>query len=124
MSETETQTAPSFERAKLIAAAVLLVGGFVVFFVLVNQAVWLRSVALVAGLLLAFGVYCWSLQGRGFLLFTRDAYRELGKVVWPARKEALQMTGIVFALVLLLAISLGTVDWMLSKLVALFFGWK
>jgi preprotein translocase SecE subunit len=36
--------------------------------------------------------------------FGRDSVREVKKVVWPARNEALQMTGYVFAFVFVMAL--------------------
>jgi preprotein translocase subunit SecE len=50
---------------------------------------------------------------------------EAKKVVWPTRKETLQTTGIVFAFVVVMAITLWitdkTLEWVLYDLVL---GWK
>ncbi len=57
--------------------------------------------------------------------FGRDSWREVGKVVWPSRKEALQMTGYVFAFVVVMALFLfltdKTLEWVLYDLIL---GWK
>ena len=50
---------------------------------------------------------------------------EVKKVVWPTRKEALQMTGYVFAFVVVMALFLWltdkTLEWLLYDLIL---GWK
>jgi len=51
--------------------------------------------------------------------------REVKKVVWPTRKEALQMTAYVFAFVVVMALFLWltdkTLEWVLYDLIL---GWK
>ena len=51
--------------------------------------------------------------------------REMRKVVWPARREAIQMTAYVFGFVLLMAIFLWlsdkTLEWVIYDLLL---GWK
>jgi preprotein translocase subunit SecE len=63
--------------------------------------------------------------GKQLAAFGRDSWREVGKVVWPSRKEALQMTGYVFAFVVVMALFLWltdkTLEWVLYDLVL---GWK
>jgi preprotein translocase subunit SecE len=51
--------------------------------------------------------------------YIRDSYRELQKVVWPARKETMQFTWIVFLFVLILGLFLWLVD---SSLAWLLYG--
>ena len=51
--------------------------------------------------------------------YVKDSWRELGKVVWPTRKEAVQFTWIVFLFVVILALFLWLVD---SSLSWLFYG--
>jgi preprotein translocase subunit SecE len=70
----------------------------VAFYLLGKQDLWLRVLALLV--LLAAAVACSSLgAGKQLIAFGRDAVREVKKVVWPTRKEAMQMTGYVFAFV-------------------------
>jgi preprotein translocase subunit SecE len=49
----------------------------------------------------------------------------VGKVVWPSRKESLQMTGYVFAFVVVMALFLWladkTIEWLLYDLIL---GWR
>jgi preprotein translocase subunit SecE len=51
--------------------------------------------ALIVGLVLAAAGVFLDLRGQGFIGFARDAWRE-SKVVWPTRKETMQMTLYVF----------------------------
>ncbi|OEZ99119.1 protein translocase subunit SecE [Duganella sp. HH101] len=51
-----------------------------------------------------------STTGREFLNFAKEAVRETKKVVWPTRREATQITGIVFAFVLVMALFLWGTD--------------
>ena len=48
--------------------------------------------------------------------YVRESWRELGKVVWPTRKEAIQFTWVIFLFVFILALFLWLVDSSLSWL--------
>jgi len=113
------------DKAKLAGAAVLLVGAVAVFYLLAKQDLWLRVVALIVLLAAAVAVFFTSEPGKQLIAFGRDAVRETKKVVWPTRKEAMQMTGYVFAFVFVMALFLWitdkTLEWVLYDLVL---GWK
>jgi preprotein translocase subunit SecE len=113
------------DKAKLAGAAVLVVGAVVVFYLLAKQDLWLRVAALIALLAAAVGLFFTSESGKQLIAFGRDAVRETKKVVWPSRKEAMQMTGYVFAFVFVMALFLWitdkTLEWVLYDLIL---GWK
>ena len=113
------------DKAKLAGAAVLLVGAVAVFYLLAKQDLWLRVVALIVLLAAAVAVFFTSESGKQLIAFGRDAVRETKKVVWPTRKEAMQMTGYVFAFVFVMALFLWitdkTLEWALYDLVL---GWR
>ena len=113
------------DKAKLAGAAVLLVGAVVVFYLLGKQDLWLRVLALIALLAAAVALFFTSESGKQLIAFGRDSVRETKKVVWPTRKEAMQMTGYVFAFVFVMALFLWitdkTLEWVLYDLVL---GWK
>jgi preprotein translocase subunit SecE len=113
------------DKAKLTGAGVLVVGAVAAFYVLGTQDLWLRVVALLALLLAAVGVFFTSESGKQLIAFGRDSVKEVKKVVWPTRKEALQMTGYVFAFVVVMALFLWltdkTLEWVLYDLVL---GWR
>ena len=120
--ETVTSTA---DKAKLAAAVVLVLAALAAFYTLSSQGVLLQWSALLVCLLLAIVVFFTSLQGKQLIGFGRDAWREVLKVVWPTRKEAMQMTAYVFGFVLIMAVFLWltdkTLEWLLYDLIL---GWK
>jgi preprotein translocase subunit SecE len=123
-TQVETVTSGA-DKAKLTGAVVLMLGALVVFYLLSKQDLWVRTAALIAMLAAAVALYFASESGKQLIAFARDAVRETKKVVWPTRKEALQMTGYVFAFVVVMALFLWltdkTLEWVLYDLVL---GWK
>jgi preprotein translocase subunit SecE len=113
------------DKAKLAAAGLLVVGAVVAFYLLGKQDIWLRVAALLVILAAAVGVFFTSESGKQLIAFGRDSVREVKKVVWPTRKEAMQMTGYVFAFVVVMALFLWlsdkTLEWVLYDLIL---GWK
>jgi preprotein translocase subunit SecE len=113
------------DKAKLAGVALLVVGAVVAFYALGAQDLWLRVLALVACLALAVALFFTSESGKQLIAFGNDSAREVRKVVWPTRKEAMQMTGYVFAFVFVMALFLWltdkTLEWVLYDLVL---GWK
>ena len=113
------------DKAKLAVAVVLVVASVVVFYLLSKQDLWMRVAALVVLMAAAVATFFTSEQGKQLLAYGRDSAREVKKVVWPTRKEALQMTGYVFAFVFLMAFFLfltdKTLEWLLYDLIL---GWK
>jgi len=113
------------DRLKLASAALLLVGGVVAYYALGKQDLWLRVLALVVLLVGAVAMFFTAETGKQLIAFGRDSVRETKKVVWPTRKEATQMTGYVFAFVIVMALFLfltdKTLEWVLYDLVL---GWK
>ena len=66
-----------------------------------------------------------SATGRDFLSFAKESVRETKKVVWPTRKEATQITMVVFGFVLMMAIFLWGTDKILEFLMYdVILGWK
>ena len=127
-----TQTSPNVEtvtsaadKAKLALAAALVVGAVVAFYMLGQRDLWLRVVALIVLLIVAAATFFTSEPGKQLIAYGKDSIREVKKVVWPTRKEALQMTGYVFAFVVVMALFLWltdkTLEWLLYDLVL---GWK
>jgi preprotein translocase subunit SecE len=113
------------DKAKLAVAVLLLVGAVAAFYLLGRQDLWVRTLALLVGLAAAAGAFFSSESGKQLVGFGREATREIKKVVWPSRKEALQMTGYVFAFVAVMALFLWltdrTLEWALYDLIL---GWK
>ena len=113
------------DKAKLALSVALLVGAVVAFYMLGKQDLWLRVVASLVLVAAAVATFFTSEHGRQLIAFGRDSVREVKKVVWPARNEALQMTGYVFAFVFVMALFMWltdkTLEWVLYDLVL---GWR
>ena len=113
------------DKAKLAGAGLLVVAGVAAYYLLNRQDLWLRVLALLVLLAAAVAMFFMSESGRQLIAFGRDSARETKKVVWPTRKEAIQMTGYVFAFVVVMALFLfltdKTIEWVLYDLVL---GWK
>lgn len=113
------------DKAKLALAATLVVAAVAAFYLLAKQDLWLRVAALLVVLALAVVAFFTSEAGKQLIAFGRDSAREVKKVVWPTNKEAMQMTGYVFAFVVVMALFLfltdKTLEWVLYDLVL---GWK
>jgi len=115
----------SGDKVKVGLAICAAVAGVVGFYLLAGQSTLVRSLALIAGLLVGIGLLWTSLSGQGFLAFAKEAIRETKKVVWPTRKEAMQITAIVFGFLLTMAIFLWGTDKILEfVLYDLILGWK
>jgi preprotein translocase subunit SecE len=113
------------DKAKLAGSVLLLLASIFAFYYLSQQDLWLRVAALLALIAAAVGLFFTSEPGRQLIAYGRDSAREVRKVVWPTRKEAGQMTGYVFAFVLVMALFMWltdkTLEWVLYDLVL---GWR
>ena len=113
------------DKAKLAVAAALLVASVAAFYLLGQKDMWMRVVVLLVGLAASVGVFFTSESGKQLIAYGRESVREVKKVVWPTRKEAMQMTGYVFAFVVVMALFLWvtdkTLEWVLYDLIL---GWK
>jgi preprotein translocase subunit SecE len=115
----------SSDRLKVALAICAVVAGVVGFYFLSDKPTILRAAALAAGLLVAIAIAWTSQPGRDFLGFSKESIREAKKVVWPTRKEAMQITAVVFGFVLVMAIFLWGTDKLLEfVLYDLILGWK
>ena len=104
----------SADKAKVGLAVCAVIAGVVGFYLLAGQTTLIRASALILGLVLAVAFAWTSQSGRDFIGFAGEAVRETKKVVWPTRKEAMQITGIVFGFVLIMALFLWGTDKLLE----------
>ncbi len=115
----------SGDKMKVGLAICAAIAGVVGFYLLAGQSTLVRTGALLAGLVVAIGLLWTSLSGQSFLAFAKESARETKKVVWPTRKEATQITAVVFGFVLVMAIFLWGTDKILEFLLYdLILGWK
>jgi preprotein translocase subunit SecE len=127
MSNTTIENVTStVDRLKLALAVLVIIAGIVGFSVLESKIPMVGRIAVFIGSLILAAVIAWfSEPGRRTIAFAQDSYNEVRRVVWPTRKETMQMTGIVFAFVAVMGLFL----WVLDKLIAwllfgVLLGWK
>ena len=113
------------DKVKFTLALLILVSGVAGFYLLSEQAMILRVLAVLVGFALAV-VVAWKTEpGQRFFAFANEAVIEAKKVVWPTRKETVQTTAAVFAFVVVMAVFLYLTDksleWLLYDIVL---GWK
>jgi preprotein translocase subunit SecE len=114
----------TLDKVRMVASVALVVAAVVLFYYLSKQDLWLRVVILIAGLLVAAILYGFTEGGKQLIAYGKDSVGEVNKVVWPSRQEALQMTGYVFAFVVVMALLLWltdkTLEWLLYSVIL---GW-
>ncbi|MDR2838283.1 MAG: preprotein translocase subunit SecE [Azonexus sp.] len=113
------------DKIKFALALLILAAGVAGFYLLAGEAMILRVLAVLGGAIVAAAVAWQTEPGQRFFIFANEAVVEAKKVVWPTRKETMQMTGAVFAFVVVMALFLYLTDksleWVLYDLVL---GWK
>ncbi|MBD9403545.1 preprotein translocase subunit SecE [Comamonas sp. CMM02] len=113
------------DKIKLVGALLLVVAAVAGFYLLSKQGSFAQWGALTVGLVAAAATFLVSEQGKQLLAFGKDSWKEVKKVVWPTRKESLQMTLYVFAFVVVMALFLWltdkTLEWALYDLIL---GWR
>jgi preprotein translocase subunit SecE len=112
--DIKVQAPDASDKAKLWVAIVLVLAGVAGFYLLSGENVWLRWVAVAAGLVLAGVVIALSGYGRALKRFFADSRVELRKIVWPTRNETGMTTLVVFGFV---AVS-GLFFWVLDLVLA------
>lgn len=123
-SQVETVSTGA-DKAKMAASIALVVAAVAGFYLLGKQGQVAQWAILLVGLAAAVGLFLTCEPGRQLVAFGRDAWREVKKVVWPTRKESMQMTAYVFAFVVIMAVFLWltdkTLEWVFYDLIL---GWK
>lgn len=96
--------------AIFVVALALIALGVFGFYYFSESPLVVRILLVLAGLGAGAGVAYFSQQGKDFVGFAKDSIDEGKKVAWPTRKETIQMTLIVFAFSVVMAIFLFVVD--------------
>lgn len=77
----------SLDKVKIGLALLLVIAGVVGFYALPEAQTLVRSLAVVAGLLLAAGLLWFTQSGRDFVEYARDSWKEAQKVVWQEKRN-------------------------------------
>jgi len=111
MNTQNVETVGSKADLALVTLAIFIVlAGVLGFSFLSDQPMLARIGILLGGIVLGLATAWFSLPGKRFIGFARESYEEARRVTWPARKETVNTTGIVFAFVVVMAIFLFIVD--------------
>jgi preprotein translocase subunit SecE len=119
MTEQVQQSATALDTAKLVAGIAILAAGIAGFYLLGDLPIWVRWIIVLAALAAGALVAVQSAQGRTFWEFVQSSRIELRKVVWPDRQETVQVTIIVFVMIIVL----GLFFWGLDSLLAFLTKW-
>jgi len=108
--DIKAQDASAADTVKLAVAILLVIAGVVGYYVLGNEATWLRWLAVVAGIALGAIVIAFSRYGTVLKQFVADSRVELRKIVWPNRNETLMTTLVVFVFLLIAGVFFWGLD--------------
>lgn len=121
-TKTDAATSDKLDFFKWLLVVLLLGVGIVSFYYFAEHSLLLRVLGLLLVIGLAILVAGATTKGRSTLKFLRDSHLEVRRVVWPTRQETIQMTGVVFVMVMLVALIIWLVDSILFWLVRWFTG--
>jgi preprotein translocase subunit SecE len=105
------------DKLKLILAVLLVAGGIGGFYYFGDKPDLIRVAVILLGAVLAVAIAATTAIGRSVWEFIKGARLELRKVVWPARKETMQITLVVVVMVILVAAYMWVIDWGLHRIV-------
>jgi preprotein translocase subunit SecE len=116
MTEQVQEGATALDAAKLTAGIAIVGAGIAGFYLLGALPIWARWLVVLAAIALGFVVTLQSYQGKVFWQFVQSSRVELRKVVWPTSTETLQVTLVVFVMVLVLGLFFWGLDSILGML--------
>ncbi|MCR4347210.1 MAG: preprotein translocase subunit SecE [Sulfuricaulis sp.] len=105
------------DKLKLILAVLIVAGGIGGFYYFGDKPDLIRVAVMLAAVVLAVIFVAQTEFGRNAWEFTKGSRLEIRKVIWPTRKETMQVTLIVFVMVILVAVYMWVIDWGLHKIV-------
>jgi len=112
--EIKAQDGGTGNTVKLTIASLLVAAGVAGFYVLPNQAIWVRWLVVVAGIVLGALVIALSQTGTDLKQFIAAARVELRKIVWPNRNETLMTTAVVLGFVVIAGLFFWGLDVVLA----------
>jgi len=110
------------DLAKYAVTILLVAGGIFAYTYFTQLHSVLRGLIAFAGVLLGALVFATTAKGLSLRDFFSESMFELRKVVWPTRQEALKVTWVVMAVVVIISLILSLFDFVISKLIRLLLG--
>lgn len=108
-SENSTSSS-SLETLKLFMAVAILITSFVGYYYYADAHAVIRVLGVLVGVAAATLVFYQTDKGRSWFQYVSHAKKEVKQVIWPTRPETVQMTLIVFVVVIVMSIFLWLVD--------------
>lgn len=121
-TKMDAQNSDKVDLVRWLSVAALLAVGVVSFYVFAEHSLLLRVIFLLAMAGVAVFIALKTEKGKNTWDFLQDTHIEVRKVVWPSRQETLQTTGIVIAMVIIMALFVWLLDSILMWLVRLLTG--
>ena len=113
------------DTIKLVIAGLLVAAGIAGYYALGESALILKIFAILAGIAAGAAVAWFTAPGKQFVQYAGESVVEAKKVVWPTRKETMQMTAYVFGFVAIMSVFLWltdkTLEWVFFDLIL---GWR
>ena len=116
MSARTDSTQGMPDSLKWAASAAILIAAVGGFYYFGESSALLRVIGLLIAVGAAVAIVVTTDPGRVGWEFVRESRTEVRKVVWPTRRETLQTTGLVIAMVTVVAIILWTLDSILGAI--------
>ena len=110
------------DKLKLVLAVLVVASGIGGFYYFGDKSDLIRLAVLLVSVMIAVVVVANTAVGRGTWEFAKGSRMEIRKVVWPTNKETMQVTLVVVAMVVLVAIYMWAIDWSLHKIVRVITG--
>lgn len=107
------------DKIKLVAAALIVAVAVAAYYYYSDVSSLYRFIGVLAALAVAVAIAVQTVPGRTAVGFLGEARNEVRKVVWPTRKETINTTLIVLAMVFVVGLFLFIVDWILLGAVKL-----
>ncbi|AZR82898.1 MULTISPECIES: preprotein translocase subunit SecE [Piscirickettsiaceae] len=103
-------SAKAMETMKVLVSLALLLLSLAGYYIYSDVHAVVRVLGLIGGLVVAGLVFYQSEKGKAWFSYLSHAQKEVKQVIWPTRQETVQMTLIVFVVVILMSIFLWLVD--------------
>jgi preprotein translocase subunit SecE len=104
---------------KFVLAALVAAAGIAAFYYLPSVPAPVRALIVAAGFAGALAIAAFTGAGHRGRDFLSESLFELRKVVWPTRPEAMRITLVVLAVVLVISLILAGFDFVISQLIKL-----
>jgi len=110
------------DKLKFLMAIAVIAAAISGYYYYADESMLLRVLAILAALAVSVAIMMQTATGRDAWAFIGGARNEVRKVVWPTRKETVQTTLIVMAMVFVVAVILWGFDMFLTWAVKLLTG--